>query len=38
MGIDWDVTLHELSESVPPTYTEHIGHHLMLEVRARAQA
>lgn len=25
MEIDWDVTLHELSEAVPPAYTTHIG-------------
>jgi DNA (cytosine-5)-methyltransferase 1 len=25
MGIDWDVTRHELSESIPPAYTEWIG-------------
>lgn len=25
MEIDWDVTLHELSEAIPPRYTEFIG-------------
>ena len=37
MGIDW-MTLEELSESIPPIYTEHIGRqlldHLHLEVAA----
>lgn len=26
MGIDWDVTLHELSEAIPPAYTKFLGH------------
>jgi DNA (cytosine-5)-methyltransferase 1 len=34
MGIDW-MNLAELSEAIPPVYTEHIGEYLMLEVRAR---
>jgi DNA (cytosine-5)-methyltransferase 1 len=25
MQVDWDVTLHELSEMVPPCYTEWLG-------------
>ena len=37
MGIDW-MTLEELSNAVPPAYTEHIGGYLMAEVRARAVA
>lgn len=37
MGVDW-MTWDELRESVPPAYTEHIGHHLMAEVRARQAA
>ncbi|MCW3039446.1 MAG: hypothetical protein JWM31_1351 [Solirubrobacterales bacterium] len=28
MGIDWDITLRELSEAIPPAYTEHIGQQL----------
>jgi DNA (cytosine-5)-methyltransferase 1 len=28
MGVDWDCTLEELSEMVPPAYTEHIGQQL----------
>ncbi len=28
MGIDW-MTLHELYESIPPAYTEHIGRQLL---------
>ena len=29
MGVDWKVTLHELSEAIPPAYTEFIGHQLL---------
>jgi DNA (cytosine-5)-methyltransferase 1 len=29
MGIDWEMTAHELSESIPPAYTEWIGQHLI---------
>lgn len=38
MGVDWDITLEELSEMVPPAYTELIGHQLMAHVRARSAA
>lgn len=34
MGIDW-MTLEELSEAIPPAYTEHIGHQLMAEISGR---
>jgi DNA (cytosine-5)-methyltransferase 1 len=37
MGIDW-MTRDELSEAIPPAYTELIGHQLMQHVRARAAA
>jgi DNA (cytosine-5)-methyltransferase 1 len=37
MGIDW-MTLEELSEAIPPAYTEHIGGYLMAEVNARGRA
>jgi DNA (cytosine-5)-methyltransferase 1 len=37
MGIDWKMTLEELSEAIPPIYTAHIGAHLMAELSA-AQA
>lgn len=37
MGIDW-MTRGELSEAIPPAYTELIGHQLMQHVRARAAA
>jgi DNA (cytosine-5)-methyltransferase 1 len=36
-GIDW-MTLEELSEAIPPAYTEHIGHYLLAEINARAVA
>jgi DNA (cytosine-5)-methyltransferase 1 len=29
MEVDWDVTLHELSEMIPPKYTEFIGTQLL---------
>jgi hypothetical protein len=28
----------ELSEAIPPAYTEHIGHYLMAEIKARQAA
>jgi DNA (cytosine-5)-methyltransferase 1 len=37
MGIEW-MQLEELSEAIPPAYTELIGHQLMSHVRARAAA
>jgi DNA (cytosine-5)-methyltransferase 1 len=37
MGIDW-MTLPELSEAIPPRYTEHIGGYLMAEINAKAAA
>ena len=36
MGIDW-MRRPELSEAIPPAYTEHIGGYLMAEVQARAR-
>jgi DNA (cytosine-5)-methyltransferase 1 len=36
MGIDW-MALGELSEAIPPAYTEHIGHFLMAEVKRRRE-
>jgi DNA (cytosine-5)-methyltransferase 1 len=35
MGIDW-MTPAELVESIPPAYTEFIGHQLMQHVRVVA--
>lgn len=34
MGIDW-MTGAELSQAIPPAYTEHIGHYLMAECKRR---
>lgn len=34
MGIDW-MTLEELSEAIPPAYTEHVGEYLMAGVREK---
>jgi DNA (cytosine-5)-methyltransferase 1 len=36
MGIDW-MTGAELSQAVPPAFTEHIGFYLMAEVKRRAR-
>ena len=35
MGIDW-MTGAEINEAIPPAYTEHIGHYLLAELKARA--
>jgi DNA (cytosine-5)-methyltransferase 1 len=37
MGIDW-MSRDELSEAIPPAYTEHIGRYLLAELEARAAA
>lgn len=37
MGIDW-MTKAELNESIPPAYTEFIGHRLLAHIRAGAEA
>jgi len=37
MGIDW-MTRDELSEAIPPAYTELIGHQLMSHLKARSAA
>ncbi len=34
MGIDWEITVRELSEAIPPAYTEFIGHQLMQHIEA----
>lgn len=36
MGINW-MTLEELSEAIPPAFTEHIGSYLMAEVNRRGK-
>jgi DNA (cytosine-5)-methyltransferase 1 len=38
MGVDRDVTLHELSEGIPPAFTEHVGRFLMRAVVERQEA
>jgi DNA (cytosine-5)-methyltransferase 1 len=35
MGIDWPMTRDELSEAIPPAYTEYIGKQLMAALEAR---
>lgn len=37
MGVDWDVTVAELSEAIPPVYTEYVGGFLMAEVLRRRE-
>jgi DNA (cytosine-5)-methyltransferase 1 len=37
MGIDW-MTLEELSEAIPPVYTEHVGAALLSHIRAGVAA
>ncbi len=39
MAVDWEITTRELSEAIPPAYTEFIGHQLLQYVNAsRAEA
>jgi len=37
MGIDW-MSRKDLAQAIPPAYTEHIGHYLMMAVRTEATA
>lgn len=37
MGIDW-MTLEELSEAIPPSYTEHVGSYLLAYLEAERKA
>lgn len=37
MGVDW-MSAYELTQAIPPAYTEYIGHYLMAELAARAAA
>ncbi len=34
MGIDWDISYAELSEAIPPAYTEFIGRQLLAALEA----
>jgi DNA (cytosine-5)-methyltransferase 1 len=34
MGVDWPMSRYELSQSIPPAYTEHIGAQLLASVVA----
>lgn len=36
MGVDWTISLRELSEAVPPAYTEHIGTQLLHQLELAA--
>lgn len=38
MGVDWTITTRELSEAIPPAYTEFIGAQLLDHLRGRAAA
>lgn len=38
MGVNWTITVRELSEAIPPAYTEHIGRQLLTHIRAQAAA
>lgn len=38
MGVEWDVTLHELSEAIPPAYTEWLGRELLAHLRLKLAA
>lgn len=37
MGVDWDLTLPELSNAVPPAFTRHIGEQLMAQLNQSPQ-
>lgn len=38
LGIDWMRSLDELSQAIPPAYTEYVGGYLMAELQAKAAA
>lgn len=38
MGVDWPMTQAELSEAIPPAFTEHIGRQLMSHLRCTVTA
>ena len=37
MGIGWDMDIKELSQSIPPAYTEYIGHELIKTLKEASQ-
>ena len=38
MGVDWKITTRELSEAIPPDYTEFLGESLLRHIQAKAVA
>jgi DNA (cytosine-5)-methyltransferase 1 len=38
MGVDWEITREELSQAVPPVYTEFIGAQLLAHIREEVAA
>lgn len=38
MGVDWNVTLPELSQMIPPAYAEHVASYLLAHLQLRAAA
>jgi DNA (cytosine-5)-methyltransferase 1 len=37
MGVNW-MTLEELSEAIPPSYTDHVGRYLLIHLKAQEKA
>lgn len=38
MGVDWETTRHELSQAIPPAYSEFIGHAALAFINSRREA